>query len=518
MNSDRVMCRRVDSRRGYASTLKLLAVTGTAVLLLITSLITICLAEPDPDELITAETIRFNSIFYNHITANTITDMEGLIECYIQDQNIFTYIAPPVAEFILFQPGRTIYIPDKNSFKNTFLKDALNPQEQGEFSVSLWFYEDMGSPGRELVVESDLGVELVRLTREADYSPDWVVRKIYPDLNLYPSAYQSYLASIFDPGRVVMQYKVIFGEADLVNFIDQKILDMQAAMAVPMMMTMSLQVNLTNLAFTAIKPQTNNTVKLTIGWPDTGLSTNKIEIFTCDNLTTGLWSLADVETIDLSTNRHDWLDYDGHTNRQSRFYDCWVLGDIDGDGISDGQENLIFNTSMSSADTDGEGLSDYTELFDSFYSNVIFNTVSYVTDPHEQDSEGDGLNDFQERTNGTDPWRADSDGDGVDDLTEVTDQSDPLDPLDPPSNIEIDSDGDGLFDGWEVYHGFDKYDPADASLDADSDGLSNLDEYLLGSDPNSDSFDPPVPTAPSSPLFGTGVTGLLILTPDPSGS
>ena len=46
-----------------------------------------------------------------------------------------------------------------------------------------------------------------------------------------------------------------------------------------------------------------------------------------------------------------------------------------------------------------------------------------------------------------------------------------------------DSDKDGMPDVWEDAHGFNKYDPSDATQDADGDGLSNRDEFLLGTDP-----------------------------------
>lgn len=47
-----------------------------------------------------------------------------------------------------------------------------------------------------------------------------------------------------------------------------------------------------------------------------------------------------------------------------------------------------------------------------------------------------------------------------------------------------DSDGDGLPDDWETENGLDPNDKDDASVDADEDGLSNLEEYLLSTDPN----------------------------------
>ena len=44
----------------------------------------------------------------------------------------------------------------------------------------------------------------------------------------------------------------------------------------------------------------------------------------------------------------------------------------------------------------------------------------------------------------------------------------------------LDADDDGIPDAWETAHGLNPHDPADAALDPDGDGLSNLQEYLLG--------------------------------------
>ncbi|MFN0127639.1 MAG: hypothetical protein ACKV19_13240, partial [Verrucomicrobiales bacterium] len=56
------------------------------------------------------------------------------------------------------------------------------------------------------------------------------------------------------------------------------------------------------------------------------------------------------------------------------------------------------------------------------------------------------------------------------------------DPADPDADALLDSDADGLPDAWEMAHGLNALDPTDAAIDLDGDGLTALDEYLIGSD------------------------------------
>lgn len=47
----------------------------------------------------------------------------------------------------------------------------------------------------------------------------------------------------------------------------------------------------------------------------------------------------------------------------------------------------------------------------------------------------------------------------------------------------LDSDRDGMPDVWEKRYEINPYDAADSSLDKDSDGYTNIEEYLNGTDP-----------------------------------
>lgn len=133
-------------------------------------------------------------------------------------------------------------------------------------------------------------------------------------------------------------------------------------------------------------------------------------------------------------------------------------------------------------------------------------------DEVEMDTDGDGLNDNQEKGLGTDPADPDTDADGHTDGQEVAAGTNPLDAADhpaPPDHSDadldglaasletkegldpnkLDSDGDGFTDGEEVLIFL--TDAADANStplatpeDTEPDGLDNAREQQEGSDPN----------------------------------
>jgi hypothetical protein len=139
--------------------------------------------------------------------------------------------------------------------------------------------------------------------------------------------------------------------------------------------------------------------------------------------------------------------------------------DDDDDGYSDAVEIAAGTDPLDSTDhptdCDTDGLSDADE---------IAGTYGYVTDECVDDTDGDGLDDYEEQiTYGTDPTDTDSDDDGVDDGDEVnTYGTDPND---------TDSDGDDFRDGYEVDEGTDAADSADTpTLDVTIIG----DQYVSG--------------------------------------
>ncbi len=137
--------------------------------------------------------------------------------------------------------------------------------------------------------------------------------------------------------------------------------------------------------------------------------------------------------------------------------------DSDADSLSNSEE-FTARTNPNVSDTDGDGLSDGDEVND------------VLSDPLKEDTDGDGISDGDEvNEHGTDPLNTDSDVDGLSDYQElVTLGTDPL---------NSDSDNDGMPDAWEVANATNPL-VNDTSLDNDSDGLINVDEFTYSSDPN----------------------------------
>ena len=99
---------------------------------------------------------------------------------------------------------------------------------------------------------------------------------------------------------------------------------------------------------------------------------------------------------------------------------------------------------------------------DSRYGYIIEHTVAL--NPYSSDTDGDGVNDFDEIRSGANPVLADTDGDGLTDAEELAAGTSPVQP---------DTDFDGLTDKEELAIGTDP-----ASPDTDGDGLAdNIEVY-----------------------------------------
>lgn len=136
-------------------------------------------------------------------------------------------------------------------------------------------------------------------------------------------------------------------------------------------------------------------------------------------------------------------------------YQGQLYADNDDDLLSNTLEDA-FGTSTILEDTDGDGLSDYDEVAITMTDPLVYDSDGNGISDGQEDPDGDGLTNQEERELGTAPLNPDSDSDGLNDKEELdTFGSDPLQP---------DTDGDGLNDGTEKQLGTD---PNNADTDAD---------------------------------------------------
>ncbi|WP_282069604.1 gliding motility-associated C-terminal domain-containing protein, partial [Olleya namhaensis] len=223
--------------------------------------------------------------------------------------------------------------------------------------------------------------------------------------------------------------------------------------------------------------------------------------------------------------------------------------DTDGDGVLDGTEvtngtnpndaceyNVADITEVITAttDCDMDGLTDAEEINGPDGDP----TTDDGTDPTDPDTDGDGVLDGTEVTNGTNPNDAceynvaditevitaaiDCDMDGLLDVEEVTGVDDPSTPADPAGNTtdpsDPDTDGDGVTDGQEALDGTNPNDACDyvvasitltidSGADCDMDGLTDAEELTGVDDPSTPADPAGNTTDPIDPdTDGDGVT------------
>lgn len=130
-------------------------------------------------------------------------------------------------------------------------------------------------------------------------------------------------------------------------------------------------------------------------------------------------------------------------------YIC-TLPDDDNDGLFNIIEE-IYGTDPENPDTDGDGLTDYEEVYITGTDPLKYDTDDNGINDADDDSDDDGLSNREEIELGTDPRNDDTDGDGLSDYDELNKYN--TDPL------KADSDGDTLNDGDELAIGLDPNNP-----------------------------------------------------------
>lgn len=156
-----------------------------------------------------------------------------------------------------------------------------------------------------------------------------------------------------------------------------------------------------------------------------------------------------------------------------RFHSCPALNDTDSDGLRDDLE-LLYGTYPHVADSDGDNINDYTEIFVT------------LTNPMSNDTDGDELPDNVEAWEGVDANTTPPDS-----MTPpaffLAQGNESLWPLYPTDVNDSDTDDDYLPDGLEYYYGLNplEWDENENGIadgfeyDFDGDGLSDGEEFYI---------------------------------------
>jgi len=189
-----------------------------------------------------------------------------------------------------------------------------------------------------------------------------------------------------------------------------------------------------------------------------------------------------------------------------------LIVDTDGDGENDNVDNCPILANADQLNTDGDEQGDACDKDDDDDGLDDTKEVELKTDPLLADTDGDGLTDFEEFNLTTDPLLVDTDIDGLTDFTEVDLGTEPLlpdtdeDGLTDGQEVELgtdplidDTDSDGVLDGVDNCPIDDNADQLNTDYDIDeitgdtegnvcdadddNDGLTDLEEVSLGTDP-----------------------------------
>ncbi len=154
-------------------------------------------------------------------------------------------------------------------------------------------------------------------------------------------------------------------------------------------------------------------------------------------------------------------------------------GDHDNDGLPDLWEYLNGTEPTvvdAGDDPDDDNFTNLNEMLSATNPLLDDSDFDGLLDP-EDDSDNDGATNAEEILAGTNPLNAHSDGDPYPDGDEIYLGSNPLDDNDPSPTD--DGDFDGMPDWWEAEHRLDLA-AMDNLDDPDGDGISNEDEYCSG--------------------------------------
>jgi len=265
---------------------------------------------------------------YQEMMEAEVSDIGDLQQLLLEDFDFYRVITPPFGDgFILRQPSSPFLLP----FASWSALPAEFARLPYEYENSIKVYPitvRVDGAAREAVFQSTLtGKRLYALP--LGYDPDARFR----NASVAPCSSVQILAKLI-PVESVEPYLYV---ADRLSAQAVSLQSLDGGMQL-----MRSEEAATNIVFEAFSRQTNG-LKMIIGYPDS--FTNRLDIFTCNDLMEEVWSIAIRELSTEGTNEIAWVDSSSGVGLPVRLY-CAANADLDTDQDSypDMRESRVFLT------------------------------------------------------------------------------------------------------------------------------------------------------------------------------
>ncbi len=293
---------------------------------------------------------------YEEFMAMEVVDIYGLEQFFIDQQDNYLPIIPPDPDFILHQPASPYVLPFKwekfpAEFNGNLVLSYANSVPVYEVTV----LEDFNT--RETVFLNQNGEKLFSLPPLPTYDPFSYLRMIFS--SLYEGRYNtdqiSYWQRFYDPARIQIKVELLpeeyaepylYVSALIENTARRDQLNKKGGMS-----KLRSPEAETNIVFESVS-RTNGGIRMAIGYPNT--FTNRLDVFTCNDLLQYVWTFAQKELSTTGTNEISWLDtnYWVASGPPARLYAAGNADlDTDGDGYADAREIMVYQTCYTNADS-----------------------------------------------------------------------------------------------------------------------------------------------------------------------
>jgi hypothetical protein len=303
---------------------------------------------------------------YQEFMSHQVGDVYDLEQYFADGQYSFLPLVPPAEDFILRQPGMPTVLPFTwEKFPEQFVKGLVPEYENSVAVYPVTILEDPIT--RETVFLNADGEEIYALPAATGYDPYAYLKSIMP--LLYSGKYSSddvyNWQKLYDPARVQIRAKLIApDDVEPYLYVAAKIAE-EAALAAQEeggggMMLMEGESD-SNIVFTAIF--LTNGIGMKIAYP--AAFTNRLEVYTCNDVLAFNWHLAATNLSTAGTNEITWINTALYLESDTQTAYSFAAGnadlDTDGDGLPDAREYFVYHTDPNNADTDGDGMNDGAE-------------------------------------------------------------------------------------------------------------------------------------------------------------